>query len=84
MVADYVLFKFVIDECVRYLNLFLEWPTFYMASGVAEVYTVLDSIPRWSKKYCWVFLWNSQWQFEIRICARLMAIGSPPIIWDLN
>ena len=23
-------------------------------------------------------------QFEVRICARLMTIGSPPITWDLK
>ena len=45
---------------------------------------VLCSIPRSSKKCYWVFLWNSQKQLGVRICARLMAIGSPAITWDLN
>ena len=45
---------------------------------------VLGSSHRSSKKCYWVFLWNSQQQLGVWICARLMAIGSPPITWDLN
>ena len=45
---------------------------------------VLGSIPGSSKKCYWDFLWNSQWQLGVWVCARLMAIGSPPITWDLN
>ena len=45
---------------------------------------VLGSIPKSSKKSYWDFLRNSQSQLVVRICARLMAIDSPPITWDLN